>query len=277
MRTRWWAYEHDGLDYYKFSIYHFGTNMQTVYMFRMGDVLIDTAQGNSRGNVIKAIDKGSISNILITHHHEDHAGNAAVLQKKFGAKVMAHSIGAGKLNKGVRVSPLGRLISGNVKKVKTDIISDGELLDFGHHQLKVVHTPGHTDDHLAFHEPNKGWLFSGDLYVADRIKYFESNEEIDVQINSIKKMMALDFDVLLCSHNPKTKGGKRRLERKLQLFEDFYGVVAEMHRKGMSARQIFEATGRKENKFYKYITVGQFTAINMVKSVIRAERKLKAD
>ncbi|MCP4120259.1 MAG: MBL fold metallo-hydrolase [Bacteroidetes bacterium] len=275
MKTRWWAYEHDGLDYFKFSIYRFGTNMQTVYMYRMGDVLIDTAQGNSRRNVIRALDGKTIETILITHHHEDHAGNAAAIQNLFGSKVKAHAFGAKKLNKGVRVSPLGRLISGNVEKVKTDIIKDGEILDFGKHRLQVVHTPGHTNDHLAFHEPDKGWLFSGDLYVADRIKYFESNEAIDVQIASIRKMIALDFDVLLCSHNPKVKGGKKRLTRKLQLFEDFYGNVAKKYHSGMSAREIFEATGRKENIFYKYITIGQFTAINMVKSVIRAEKSVK--
>lgn len=271
MKTRWWTYHLDDLEYYRFSIYRFGSNMQTVYAFRLGNTMIDTAHSNSRINLKKAIGDNVIENVLLTHYHEDHTGNAAYLKYKFDCKIYAHTICAERMTNGFMVSPLGRLISGKVKKVDVEGITDGQILDLGDYTLQAIHTPGHTKDHLAYYEPNRGWLFSGDLYVADRIKYFEKNEDIKEQMNSLKKLLALDFDVLLCSHNPKLKNGKKRLQRKLELFETFYGEVVRLHQEGQSSEEILKSLGRKENYFYKYMTIGNFTALNMVKSVLKSE------
>ena len=271
MKTRWWTYTHDDLEYYRFSVYRFGSNMQTVYAFRMGEILIDTGQSNSRRNVKAALNGHSIHSILLTHHHEDHTGNVAYLKYKHESEVKAHPICADRMTNGFTVSPLGRVISGNVAKAKVEYVLDGEVLDFGRYTLQAIYTPGHTDDHMAYYEPNKGWLFSGDLFVADRIKYFESNEDIKVQIESLKKMVALDFNTLLCSHNPQLKKGKERLSRKLELFVQFYGEVLRLNKKGLSETEILKSLGRKENYYYKFMTIGHFTAVNMVKSVLKSE------
>lgn len=270
MTAKYRSYRHGDLEYYRFSVYFWGSNMQTVYAFRLGGTLIDTGHAKSRRNLFAALGGRPVHTVLLTHHHEDHAGNAAAVQQAFGADVLAHTLGAEWLNRGVRVSPLGLLISGSVPKVRATAIVDGQEIVREGFRLRAIHTPGHTDDHLAFHEPDRGWLFPGDLYVADRIKYFESNEEIDVQIASLRRLVALDFDALFCSHNPKVSGGKERLQRKLQLFEDFYGEVANLYRRGMNATEILAATGRRENRFYLLVTAGHFTAVNMVKSVIRS-------
>lgn len=271
MKVKAWTYELGDMEYYRFSIYHFGTNMQMVYLFRIKDVLIDTAQSKSRDKVKEVIGGMPLKHIVLTHHHEDHTGNAAYLKYKTGAKVYAHPLCCEMLAKGIKVPPLARLMTGNIARVEATPINQDDVLDFGHTKLHVLHTPGHTDDHLAFVDRERGWLWPGDLYVADRIKYFESSESIDVQIQSLEKMCAEDFDVLLCSHNPKVENGKKRLERKLQLFQDFYGEVARMQKEGMKPDDILKALGRKENWFYRLVTVGHFTAVNMVKSVIRAE------
>ncbi len=271
MKTRWWTYTHDDLEYYRFSIYHFGSNMQTVYAFRLGDLMIDTGHSRSHKNLRAGLHDHSLRTLLLTHHHEDHTGNAAFLKKKYGVEVKAHPICARMMTNGFTVTPLGRLISGHVAKTQVEALEDRQVLDLGKYKLEAIFTPGHTDDHVAYYEPNKGWLFPGDLYVADRIKYFESNENIKTQIDSLKKMLALDFDTLLCSHNPQLKNGKKRLSRKLELFEQFYGEVIRLHHQGLSANEILKALGRKENYFYKFMTVGHFTAVNMVKSVLKAE------
>jgi glyoxylase-like metal-dependent hydrolase (beta-lactamase superfamily II) len=270
---QWKVYRLGDLEYFRFSVYTLGVKMQTVYAFRIGEVLIDTAQSRSKENLKLALGASPVQTVLLTHHHEDHSGNAAWVRHKFKADIYAHPLCVEIMKKGPAVSPLGRIISGPVRKAVVQPVLDRQTLDLGPVRLTAIYSPGHTDDHIAYHAPDRGWLFSGDLYVADRIKYFEANEEIDVQIASLEKLTALDFDVLLCSHNPKLKQGKKRLVRKLELFRHFYGDVAAMHEKGMTAADIFKSTGRKENTFYKYITVGQFTAMNMVRSVIRAEEK----
>ena len=167
------------------------------------------------------------------------------------------------------MSPLAKLMNGSVEKATLKPIAENDIIETEHYSLQPIYTPGHCDDHYCYYENNKGWLFSGDLYVADKIKYFANYESLLTQIESIKKLVALDFDVLFCSHNPKTHGGKQRLKNKLQFFEDFAGTVTSYYEQGHNARQIFALMGMKENYVNKYLTLGSFCAENMVHSVVR--------
>ena len=265
------VFKHENVEYFKLSVYRLNRNFQTVYCFLLGDLLIDTAHSNSRPKIKEVFKDKLINQIAITHHHEDHTGNLAYLIHKKGARAYGHEQTVHLMKNGYRVSPLGLAISGRVRKAQLQVIKDGDVIENEQFSLRAIHTPGHTDDHMTYYEADKGYLFSGDLYVADRIKYFEKNESLKTQIESIKKLTALNFDVLFCSHNPKLKNGKERLERKLQLFEDLYGSVLKWHEKGQSTNEILKSLGRKENLFYKYMTAGHFTAENMVKSVLKDE------
>lgn len=268
-------FQWEDLEYYRFSVYRMGKNVQTVYTFLLGDTLIDTGQKNSREEVVARLDNKGIKKILLTHFHEDHSGNAAYLKRRWHVPVYGHPETVSILRKGYTISPLSYMISGNVERLKMETLKESETIMAGNYVVHPIYTPGHSHDHYAYYIPEKGWLFSGDLYVAEKIKYFANFESMKVQIESLKKLCALDFDVLMCSHNPKTSKGKQLLQQKLQHFQDFYGTVKELHQKGMSPKEILEQTGRKENAFYDWITLGNFNAVNMVKSVLKDEGVIK--
>lgn len=269
------VFHFEDLEYFRFSVYRMGKNVQTVYTFLLGDTLIDTGQRNSREEVVARLDNKGISKILLTHYHEDHSGNAAFLKKRWHVPVYGHPETVRILKKGYTISPLSYMLSGNVEQLKMETLQENEVFHAGDYLVEPIHTPGHSQDHYAYYVRSKGWLFTGDLYVAEKIKYFANFESMKQQIESLHKLCTLDFDVLMCSHNPKTSNGKHLLERKLQHFEDFYGMVKQLHDKGMSPKEILEYTGRKENVFYDWITLGNFNALNMVKSVLRDEGVLK--
>ena len=46
------------------------------------------------------------------------------------------------------------------------LLFDGDSLDLGGRRLSVLHTPGHSPGHVCFWEPERGYLFSGDLVYA---------------------------------------------------------------------------------------------------------------
>src|ERR1700759_101692 len=102
MAVRKFNYEHDGVSYYRFSIYRLGNNVQTVYTFVIDDLLIDTAQKFNRDNILKVTREKNISKILITHHHEDHTGNVAFLMKEMNMDAYAHPKAVQILSKGYK-------------------------------------------------------------------------------------------------------------------------------------------------------------------------------
>ena len=75
-----------------------------------------------------------------------------------------------------------------------------ESIETDSFKFKPIHTPGHSKDHIVYLEEKDGWLFSGDLYLAGRIKYFRSDERLNDQITSLKKVLEFDFEVLFCTH-----------------------------------------------------------------------------
>ena len=273
MAVRKFNYEFDGVHYYRFSVYRLGNNVQTVYTFLLDDLLIDTAQRHNRENILKVAQEHHIQKIILTHHHEDHSGNVAYLMNEMKVDAFAHSKTVDILSKGYKISPLGILLNGDVEKANLKPILETDLIQTKNYSLKPIYTPGHTIDHYCYYEKNKGWLFSGDLYVADKIKYFAPYESMFTQIDSIKKLLALDFDTLFCSHNPKVTNGKQRLQNKLQFFEDFVGKVSKHYNEGKRSKEIFSSMNLKENYYYKVLTAGNFTAENMVKSVVKDLRK----
>ncbi len=275
MAVRKFNYEFDGVHYYRFSIYRLGNNVQTVHTFVLDNLLIDTAQRYNRENILKVAKQHDINKIILTHHHEDHTGNVAFLMNELNIDAYAHPTAVKIMGKGYRMSPLAKLMNGSVEKAVLKPIGSEDRIQTAHYSLQPIYTPGHCDDHYCYFEKNKGWLFSGDLYVADKIKYFANYESLLTQIESIKKLVALDFDTLFCSHNPKTHGGKQRLQNKLQFFEDFAGTVKQYYEQGHNARQIFALMGMKENYLNKYITLGGFCAENMVHSVVKDLKKMR--
>ena len=87
----------------------------------------------------------------------------------------------------------------------------------------------------------------------------------------MKKVLTLDFEVMLCSHNPQFKNGKNRLEKKLQFFEDFYGEVAKLNHQGYSISSIIREMNLKRSWQIRILSLGELSTINMVRSVIRDE------
>ena len=54
----------------------------------------------------------------------------------------------------------------------------------------ITEDAGHCRDHTVYLEASAGWLFAGDLYLGERIKYFRGNERIDQQIASLRRVLA---------------------------------------------------------------------------------------
>ena len=64
----------------------------------------------------------------------------------------------------------------------------------------MVHTPGHTADHVCLFEREAGWLFSGDLYVDERLDAQLADVDGPSWIASLEHALTLDVQVLFDGH-----------------------------------------------------------------------------
>lgn len=168
-----------------------GSPLMSVFMYVVDELLIDTAQ-HHMAKVVKGLLREKIlSRIALTHQHEDHSGNAAMISILHAVPVMAHPLAAEKLRLGFPIRPYQRLVWGKAPAVTVTPLSD--VVETNRFTFTPVHTPGHSKDHVVFFENQRGWLFSGDLYLGERIKFFRSGENLCDQIVSLKKLMTLDL------------------------------------------------------------------------------------
>jgi glyoxylase-like metal-dependent hydrolase (beta-lactamase superfamily II) len=245
-----------------------GPPIMSVYFYYLNGLLIDTGQHHMQRHALDAIGDLPVRQILLTHHHEDHSGNAAAFQKKTGAPVRGHILTASKLRKGYRIRLYQHLIWGRTAPVGMAVLDTPIQAD--PYVLEPVETPGHSKDHVVFLEKNFGWLFSGDLYIGERIKFFRSDEDLEAQIHSLQKVMRLDFDTLFCAHNPCPKNGKRHLSRKLDYLVTLKQKVIALHQKGYSVKEIIRRLDPGTDRRVKWITMGNASFAHMVRSALKS-------
>lgn len=262
------SFKFEDISYYKFGYSPFGEPSLFVYIYCIDGLLIDTGQPKARKAIVETLEKLPVNQIFLTHHHEDHTGNAPSLKGKFQCPVYAPSKCCELMKSPPPLSFAQKMVWGN-RPPNHELTPKDDLIETPNYTFQLIPIPGHASDMVALYEPNKKWLFSADLFVNSYIGYFLKNESVIQQIESIKKVLALDFDVLFCSHNPQLQDGRKKLEQKLQYFEDFYGKVVAAYTKGLSVKQIFKALNLKEHGFTYLLSHGQLSKLNMVRSAIR--------
>jgi glyoxylase-like metal-dependent hydrolase (beta-lactamase superfamily II) len=140
------------------------------------------------------------------------------------------------------------------------------FIETGKYRFEVIDTPGHHKDHVAFYEKNMGWIFTGDLYVTRRQAVAFKDENINDEINSIVKILGLDFDTILCGHSGIHKNGKEKLKAKLEFFLGIREQVNGLKRKGLSVEEINKCLFPKKN-LWEFVSRGEWSTMNMVRTV----------
>ena len=252
----------------KFGYQWIGRPKMFSHIYFVDGLLIDTGQSKMRKSIQSAIKPLAIEQIFITHHHEDHTGNIQEIKKLHDCKVYASEACCQIMKEPPKLSFAQKLTWGD-RPGQKDLIPIQEKIATKRFSFHIIPIPGHAPDMVALYEPNRQWLFSADLYINSYIDYFLKDESIADQIESTKKILALDFKVMFCAHKPQLKNGKQQLAKKLRFLESFFHEVSLLYQQGYSAHEIFRSLKLKENWFVKMLSGGNLSKLNMVKSVIR--------
>ena len=131
-----------------------------------------------------------LRDILLTHHHHDHVEGVETLRAATGAKVHGARADAHRLPR------LDRLLI------------EGDAIDIGSEEGRVIDVSGHTINHVAFHFPGAGVVFTADSLMALGCgRVFEGTPEM--MWNSLSKLAALPPETLVCSGHEYTATNAR--------------------------------------------------------------------
>lgn len=186
----------------------------------------------------------TLTHIFDTHTHADHITGAGELQKQFGAKIVMHENTKNKwkvIDQGDKFG-IGDILRANAKIPIDMYVNDGDVITSGTMSIKVLFTPGHTDNHITMHVGDS--IFTGDLLLIGQAGRSDlpggnTEEQYDSLMNKIlplpdstKMYPGHDYEENVYALLGDEKRTNPFLERRtkaeyLQFVEDFFPPLAE--------------------------------------------------
>ncbi|MBF0529142.1 MAG: MBL fold metallo-hydrolase [Deltaproteobacteria bacterium] len=160
-----------------------------------------------------------INLIIYTHCHPDHMEAGPEIAKS-GAKQAMHPDDEIFLRK---TGPeFYRMMGLKMPEIKIDVhLVPGDLV-IGDHTLQVHHTPGHSPGSICLYWPDRKVLITGDLIFAQGVGRTDfPGGSGRLLKDSIRRMSALDVEVILPGHGPAVVG-RQNVLKNFQAIERMY-------------------------------------------------------
>lgn len=224
-------------------------------------VLIDTAFPGVAGELLAVVRSLAPRGAIVTHWHEDHAGNVAALAA-LGIPVHMDPRGEAALRS---LEPIGlyrRFTWGRNDRLTVP------LRHFDVSPLQVINTPGHTEDHVAVWHPERRIVATGDLFIGVKVRVAHGDESPSAIVASLRTVMALEPRLLLDAHRGVVRNPVPVLAAKIEWMEETIGAITALADEGHSEREIRRQVLGRESAV-GWVSRGEYSKRALVRSVLR--------
>jgi glyoxylase-like metal-dependent hydrolase (beta-lactamase superfamily II) len=202
-----------------------------VSAYLVDDVLVDTGFPHARAALLEAVGALRPRGVVVTHWHEDHAGSVPALVAR-GVPVLMHDATAAALRSRPPIRFYRRFVWGRTARL------DAEPRPFDPAPLELVHTPGHSEDHLAVWDPARRLLGAGDLILGVKVRIAHEHESPRALVASLRRAAALEPRLLLDAHRGPVSDAAAQLRAKADWTEETIARIEALGAAGLSAREI---------------------------------------
>lgn len=239
------------------------------WVYLRGDVLVDSAFPHVEEELVAAL-TGRVPRLVVhTHVHEDHIGGSAAVAERYGVSVRAPSAGLAVLADPTRLRErfYEHTMWGQPRGVAAEAL--GAEVRTADVRLEVIPTPGHAPEHVVFFDRERGWVFAGDLYLGSRIRMARPFENATDVLDSLRRVRALDPELLFCTHRGVVKSPAAALDAKIDFLGGVRHRVRVLRERGWSLRRIGREVLGKEHLGYWLYTGGDYTVRNLVRACLK--------
>ena len=190
----------------------------SVNVFVVRNVFVDCAFPRARQAFTEVLGREKPRGVFITHHHEDHGGNAELVARA-RVPLAASNATIDRLRSPSPIKPYRRLTWGSAPPVVSPIVpfeTDG---------LRLVPAPGHCPDHHVVWDSNEGTLFGGDLYLGVKVRIAHPSEDPRVLARTLRDIARLNPARLFDAHRGFVPNPTPLLIAKAEWTEEMIGEI----------------------------------------------------
>ena len=203
-----------------------------VSAYLVSDVLVDTGFPRGGRTLLEAVDAQRPRGVIVTHWHEDHAGNAPGVAAR-GVPMVMHAECEAKLRERPGIRFYRRQVWGHTAPLRSSLVG------FDVAPLELVETPGHSADHLVVWDAERRILASADLFLGVKVRIAHEEEELPrALVTSLRRAAALEPRLLLDAHRGPVRDAAAQLRAKAEWNEEQIGAIERLATIGASEGEI---------------------------------------
>jgi len=223
--------------------------------------LIDCGFSAVRADVAQLLDRERPRGVVITHHHEDHAGNAELVARA-GIPIAAGATTLAALRDPEPIRLYRRLTWGSTPPLRTDVVR------FEPDDLELIAAPGHSRDHHVVWDAATGTLFGGDLYLGVKVRIAHPGEDPRLLAQTLRALAALSPGRLFDAHRGYVPDSAPLLRAKADWVDETVAAIEQRIHAGASDASIVRDLFGGES-LPGYLSGGDYSRANFVRAVRR--------